>query len=271
MDGIFCANFYESRDDLPACRKTWHAECYECLGQGKFPVRTTTDEEGNRWFRQDAREERINKGVRGAHASIPFQCKDCWFPNIEGRPHVSGLDDAYTVCICRANLDAMCGRAVLTIEGHAAAVKRAVRNSRATRKTPTIPPRGPMPLTDNSMAIAVDMLYNSLSAKPRITGERFIQFDSMRRVRATFTLAWESSPAGIKEGSTFTSGGMRITVTTCPTQQRWFGLFLKGSESCMGYSSQRNQPLGIGVVAKMLELVLDKAADQERFSWQGNT
>jgi len=165
----------------------------------------------------------------------------------------------------------MCGRAVLTIEGHAAAVKRAVRNSRATRKTPTIPPRGPMPLTDNSMAIAVDMLYNSLSAKPRITGERFIQFDSMRRVRATFTLAWESSPAGIKEGSTFTSGGMRITVTTCPTQQRWFGLFLKGSESCMGYSSQRNQPLGIGVVAKMLELVLDKAADQERFSWQGNT
>lgn len=75
MDGIFCANFCESRGNLPACRKTWHAECYECLGQGKFPVRTTTDEEGNRWFRQDAREERINKDVRGAHASIPFQCE----------------------------------------------------------------------------------------------------------------------------------------------------------------------------------------------------
>jgi hypothetical protein len=129
-----------------------------------------------------------------------------------------------------------------------------------------IPPRGPMPLTDNSgMAIAVDMLYNSLLAKPRITGERFIKFDSMRRARATFTSVWESSPAGIEEGSTFTSGGMRITVTTCPTQQRWFGLFLRGLESRMGYSSQRNQPLGIGVVAKMLELVLDEAADQERF------
>ena len=33
----------------------------------------------------------------------------------------------------------------------------------------------------------------------------------------------------------------------------------------MGYSSQRNRPLGIGVVAKMLELVLDEAANQERF------
>jgi hypothetical protein len=160
----------------------------------------------------------------------------------------------------------MCGKAVSTIEGHAAATKRAVRNSRAIRKTPTIPPRGPMPLTDNSVtAIAVDVLYNSLSVKPRITGERFIQFNSMRRVRATFTSAWESSPAGIKEGSTFTSGRMRITVTTCPTQQRWFGLFLRGSESRMGYSSQPNQPLGIGVVVKMLELVLDEAANQERF------
>ena len=70
------------------------------------------------------------------------------------------------MCIRQANLDAMCGRAVLTIEGHTAAIKRAVRNSRAIRKTPTIPPRGPMPLTDNSgMAIAVDMLYNSLSGE----------------------------------------------------------------------------------------------------------
>jgi len=96
------------------------------MGQGKFPVRTTTDEEGNRWFRQDAREERINKGVRGAHTSIPFQCEDCWFLNIEGRPRISGLDDVYAMCIRRANLDAMCGRAVSTIEGHAAATKRAV-------------------------------------------------------------------------------------------------------------------------------------------------
>jgi hypothetical protein len=48
----------------------------------------------------------------------------------------------YAMCICRANLDAMCGRAVSTIEGHAAATKRAVWNSRAIRKTPPIPPRG---------------------------------------------------------------------------------------------------------------------------------
>ncbi len=120
------------------------------------------------------------------------------------------------------------------------------------RKTPAIPHRSPMPLADNAgMGIAVDMLYNSLSAKPRITGEKFIQFDLMRRARATHTSAWESLPAGIEEGSMFTSGGARITVTLCPTQQKWFGLFLRGAENWMGYTSRRNQPLGVGVVAKM--------------------
>ncbi len=97
-----------------------------------------------------------------------------------------------------------------------------------------------------------------------LKGEFFIQFDSMQRPRATFTAAWESSPSGIKEGATFATGTMRVTVTTCPTQQKWFGSFLRGAESIMGYMSQQNQPLGVGVVAKMLEMVLEEVADQEK-------
>jgi hypothetical protein len=123
MDGIFCANFCESRGSLPACQKTWHAGCYECLGKGKFLLRTTTDKEGNLWFQQEQCEQRINQGVRGAHASIPFQCKDCWLLNLEGRLQVPGLDDMYVMCIRQANLDTMGGRAMSTIEGHVAAVK----------------------------------------------------------------------------------------------------------------------------------------------------
>jgi hypothetical protein len=265
MDGIFCANFCESRGSLPACRKTWQAGCYECLGKGKFPLRTTTDKEGNLWFRQEQREQRINQGVRGAHASIPFQCKDCWLLNLEGQLLVPRLDDMYVMCIRQANLDAMGGRAVATIKGHAAAVKQTIQNSWLIRKTPTIPHRGPMPLTDNlGMGMAVDMLYNSLSAKPRLKGESFIQFDSMQRPRATFTAAWESLPSGIEEGATFATGTMRVTVTTCPTQQKWFGLFRRGTESRMGYTSQQNQPLGVRVVAKMLEMVLEEVVDQEK-------
>ena len=124
---------------------------------------------------------------------------------MEGRLPVPGLDDAYVMLIRRANLDAMGGRAKTTIEGHAAALKRFVRNARRIRRTPCIPTRGPMPLADRvGMGIATDLLLHSLTARPRMKGERFIQFDSMRRPRSTFSLAWESSPAGIEEGSTFT-------------------------------------------------------------------
>jgi hypothetical protein len=158
----------------------------------------------------------------------------------------------------------MGGRAVATIEGHVAVVKQTIQNLRLIRKTPTIPHRGPMPLADNlGMGMAVDMLYSSLLAKPWLKGESFIQFDSVQRPRATFTAAWESLPSGIEEGATFPTGTMRVTVPTCPTQQKWFGLFLRGAESRMGYRSQQNWPLKVGVMAKMLEMVLEEVADQE--------
>ena len=90
----------------------------------------------------------------------------------------------------------MGGRAVATIHGHAAALKRSVGNCQLIQKTPTIPPQGPMPLTDPvGMGLVVELLFHSLTAKPCIKGESHIQFDSMRRPRATFTSAWESSPA----------------------------------------------------------------------------
>ena len=55
MEGIFCTNFCKPRGSWPACRKVWHAECYECLGQGKFPIKRIQDEEGNRWYKHDRR------------------------------------------------------------------------------------------------------------------------------------------------------------------------------------------------------------------------
>ena len=265
MERIFCTNFCEPCGSWPACWKVWHAKCYKCLGQGKFPIKRIQDEEGNRWYKHDRRVERINHGVRGAHASIHFQCEDCWMVNLEGRLPAKGLDDAYLMLIRRANLDAMGGRAVATIHGHAAALKRSVGNCQLIRKTPTIPPRGPMPLTDPvGMGLAVELLFHSLTAKPRIKGESHIQFDSMRRPRATFTSAWESSPIGVQEGSTFTLNTARVTVTSCPSQQGWFDGMMRGAESRMGYTTQRQKPLGTSVIVKLLELIKEDAEEQER-------
>ena len=228
MEGIFCSNFCEPRGSWPACQMVWHAKCYECLGQGKFPMKQIEDEEGNLWYKQGQREERINHGVIGSNASIPFQCERCWMINLEARLPVDGLDDLYVACIRRANLDASGGLAVSTIKAKASSIKRTVGECKLLRKTPLIPSRGPMPMEDNvGMGMAVEMLFHSLVAKPRLKDQKFIQFDSMRKLRSVFTSAWESSPRGISEGSTFTTGTARVTVTFCPTQQRWFSLFMR--------------------------------------------
>ena len=153
---------------------------------------------GNAWFKQEQRAQRINQGVKGAHASIPFQCKGCWILNLEGCPWANESNDVQVMCIHRANLDAMWGRAVSTIQAHTSAVKRTVQNCRLMGKMPTIPNRGPMPCADNlGMGMAVDMLFNSITARPKLKGEKHIQFDSMQCSWSTFSVAWELSPAGI--------------------------------------------------------------------------
>jgi hypothetical protein len=219
-------------------------------------VQKIQDKEGNQWYKHEKRVYQINHGVRGAHASIQFQCKDCWMINLEGRLPADGLDDAYIMLLRRANLDAMGGRAIATIEAHAAAILRTVHNCQQFRKTPTIPPRGPMPMSDGlGMGLAVELLFHSLMAVPCIKGKSHIQFKSMCRPRATFTSAWESSLAGTREGSTFSSSMAKFTITSCPSQQKWFGLMMRGTESSMGYTSNRQQPLGTGVIIKLLALI----------------
>lgn len=214
------------------------------------------DAEGNPWFKQKKKEDEINQGVRGAHASMAFQCERCWFINLENRLPEPGKDDMYIKLIRRANLDAMGGRAVTTTQAHAAAVKRIVRNCEQIRKTPTIPPRGPSLMRDTvGMSIAVDMLQSSLTASPRLPGQSSIQFESMRRIRATFTKAWVSSPQGIAEGASFSSGMVRATWTTCPTEQEWFARFLRGSEIRMGYATKANRSLSSKTIIKLLSLI----------------
>ncbi len=46
------------------------------------------------------------KRVDGAQLWIPFQCKLCWFRNIEG----PGRDKTYLTCIRQANIDVMQGK-----------------------------------------------------------------------------------------------------------------------------------------------------------------
>jgi hypothetical protein len=78
------------------------------------------------------------------------------------------------------------------------------------------------------MGLAVDMLVKSLVSKGRI--ESHVQFSTLRRLRATHTMNWESSPLGVAEGASFAKGLGRIRPTSCPSQPEWFYDFLRGME-----------------------------------------
>ena len=187
MDGIFCANFCKSRGGWPPCQMTWHAKRYECLGVGLFPLHLHKDVEGNPWFKQKLKEDEINQGVKGAHASIPFQCERCWLLNLEGHLPASKSDDMYIKLIRRANLDAFGGRAVTTTSAHASATKRLVGKCAIFGKMPMIPPSGPFPLSDTvGMSTAIDMLFHSITAKSCLAGEMHIQYNLMCKIRLTY-------------------------------------------------------------------------------------
>jgi hypothetical protein len=184
--------------------------------------------------------------------------------NLEGQLPIPKLDDALMMLIRQANLDAMGGRAMATIKAHAAAIMRTTQNCKIIQMTPPIPPRGPMPMSDSvGMGMAVALLFNSLSAIPRLKGETHIQFDLMRRPRATCTAAWESSPTGIREGATISTGMTRATLTSCLTQQKWFYLMLRGAETRMGHVTLRQQPLNTAVIVGILTLIKEEAEDQD--------
>jgi hypothetical protein len=122
--------------------------------------------------------------------------------------------------------------------------------------------RGPMPMKDlTGMGVAVDVLVYLLTAKPRIAGQRFIQYSTTRKIRGTYTCGWESSPRGIEEGASFSQGFGKATLTSCPTQQKWFSLFLLGMETAMGYTSAANRAFNIKTVVRILELVKEEASN----------
>jgi hypothetical protein len=230
-----------------------------------FPLAVLYDDDGELWEGQDQRNSRLNAGVPGAHAVIPFQCEICWIRNLEKRDVNLVEDRRYLACIRRANLDAINSRAQSTIKGHVSFIKRAVANAAQINRTPFFAPRGPFPLCDEAgMGWAVDLLVNSIFAKGRIS--KNIQFGTFRKGRGTFTKTWQSSPLGLTEGNTFTGAGVQIRSTSCPSQSPWFNDFLLGAQDRMGYETKNQQAMPFMAVLRQLELIAQDIDDEDDVS-----
>jgi len=157
------------------------------------------------------------EGVEGSHLCIPFQCKMCWYWNLEGRNPMPGKDGMYLTCIRQASLDTKLGKSPFTIRAHRSQTLSSLQNAMRIDKNPSYHPRGSFPRGDPvGMSLAVDMLLKSSVAKGRILND--VQFAMLRKMRSTYTKNWESPPAGVKEGAAFANGKNRVRKTTCPAQ-----------------------------------------------------
>jgi len=222
------------------------------------------DVAGNPLHKEGERQKQMLMAVEGAHLCIPFQCEVCWFQNLEGWDPRGESDDVYLACIRRANLDAMLGKSPLMIRAHRRETIAVLENSRLIEKTPAYHPRGPFPLGDHvGMSLAVDIMVKFLVAKSCIANH--VQFATLRKLRATYTKNWESSPSGVKEGASFSKakGAGRIRPTSCPAQSEWFYDFLRDMEYQMGCQSEPNHGLLIGAIVLLLEILSVDAQEAE--------
>ena len=194
-----------------------------------------TDQAGNPWHKEMAQKARLNIGVKCAHVCIHFQCQGCWIRNLEGRDIIDN-DQLYIKCICRANLNAMAGKSHLTIGGHRREIVANIKRCELIGKTPSFKPRGPFPQEDQvGMGVMVDMLLKSLMAKGKI--QKWVQFDTLRHIRSTYSKVYQLSPTGVYEAASFAQGTGRISPTACPTQSEWMLDALRCMEMMMGFDS----------------------------------
>ena len=138
--------------------------------------------------------DRFRTARDGDHLMCPFQCDRCHFRNLEGRDPAeqNGRDQAYLVCIRRANLDAFWAREASTVtsnlrEGRKMMEKLDVLRVNVGRNLPRM---GPWPVEDSfGMMIAVATLMRTLD--PGRT-EATVQYDTARRFRSFSYNLWHA-------------------------------------------------------------------------------
>jgi hypothetical protein len=202
------------------------------------------------------------EAVDGAHPCIPFQCKLCWYQNLDGRDPIPGREDIYVTCIRWANIDAMLGKSPMTTKAHRRETMSTIKNALNFGKTLTYHTRGLFPMNNQvSMSLAVDILLKLLVAKGKIV--EHVQFATLRKLTATYTKNMESSHAGVKEGAAFANGKNSVRQMSCPAQLEWFHNFLHGLEFLMGCQSDPDHRSLMGSIVHLLGLIRVDAGEAE--------
>jgi hypothetical protein len=254
MTGLFCVNFAHSRGCWGACGQVWCGTCYVNHALDRFPHHKPVDEEGFYWKPEEDR-FRYARGRDGDFLLTPFQCDLCVFRNLQLRDPAGGSlqDDLLLCCIRRVNLDAVWGRESSTVAATLRSAKAMIRVWQMVGVMPPFPPLGPHPVGDSfGYGVAIAMVLKSLDPGRYAAHQ---QFESIRKMRATFSNIFMSSKRGTDSLRSFGGDRAKHVLTDSPTQSSFFERFCLGCVRRMGQEVRQSWAIPLPVIHSLLEVL----------------
>jgi hypothetical protein len=254
MTGLFCMNFGHSRGCWSSCKQVWCGGSYTNHALERFPRHEPIDEERFTWKPVEEK-LRYTRGWDGDFLMTPFQCDLCVFHNLQQRDPTAGFhqDDMLLCCIHRVNLDAVWGRESSTVAATLRSAKAMVRAWQAVGVTPSFSPLGPHPVEDLfGYGVAIAMVIKSLDPGKYAEHQ---QFESICKMRATFSNIFMSSKRGTKSLRSFGGNRAKHVLTNSPTQSLFFERFCQGCIWRMGQEVRQDWAIPLSVIHSLLEVL----------------
>ena len=177
----------------------------------------------------------------------------CQFRNLTLRnPCVTIPQDTFLLCcIRRANLDAMWGREPLTVQVTLRGARQMLSLWRAVHLPIDLPPRGPFPVKGSfGMRTAISMLVKSL--EPGRYSKNYQQFETIRKLRASYSNIYMSSSLGVDCLKTFGGEAAKMSLTNLPTNSLWFERFALGCLRRMGQDVRQDWAIPLDAIHALL-------------------
>jgi len=214
------------------------------------------DAEGEVWYKKDGDEDRFLHGRAGDQFLCTFQCDLCVFRTLQRRDPIasSSADDFMLECIRRVNLDALWAREPGTVSGNLSKIREVIRVTDSLGMSkPPLADCGPFPDEDlMGYGVAVIMVRASLD---KGVYEDYKQMRTIRKIRTVVSNQWETSlVAGTRTLGLASEDRKKVsTLSSCPTNSRWFKRFIEGCSVRMGEVVKQDKALSRELLHAVLE------------------
>jgi hypothetical protein len=206
----------------------------------------------------------------GDHLFCPFECDDCCFHRLRGKPAAPEVDadKELLAYIRRANLDAFWSRRPGTVSGLRMLFREQVEvgESFGFEMFPALGPFGRD--YQSGMGAAIGILARS--QRPGRDEDK-IKFSSVRKARTVHTNVYAASAKGAEGTMSWRSEKTRFVATKSPTETTFFNLFMTGLRARLGERPKQDAAISIAVMLekqKRLEeewqLVKESGSPQEQ-------